>query len=140
MNKPAVRFVPRSEPKENIMNTKFVLASVFAAVSGFAGVANTATAGTDLHLGIFFGRVPAPVVVVSDNCAPARPVVVEYRREEPRGYWKDVVVKTWIPARWVVSRGFYGRPVRNLEPGYFAYSTERVWVDLGRSHEVCLRD
>jgi hypothetical protein len=118
------------------MNTKFVLASVFAAVSGLAGIANTAKAGTDIHINFGLIARPVPVVVAPAYCAPATPVViVGDRREGPRGYWKAVVVKTWVPARWVVSYVSHGREVRRFEPGYFAYDTDRVWVDFGRDHD-----
>lgn len=137
------------------MNTKFVLASVFAAVSGLAGLANTASAGTDIHLNIGIGARPGPVIVV-----PARPPVVvvpaspaygygygrpapipAYRDDcpppAPRGYWKNVSVKVWVPAEWIVTRGHHhGHDVRTLRPGYFTYRTDRVWVaDTGRHGE-----
>ncbi|MDO8540393.1 MAG: hypothetical protein Q7S40_08115 [Opitutaceae bacterium] len=72
-----------------------------------------------VHLG-----APAPVYA-----APAYypPPPVHY--VPTRGYWKDMVVKTWVPERWSVSHNRWGRPVRTCEPGYFAYRTERVWVD-----------
>ena len=38
-------------------------------------------------------------------------------------------MKNWIPGRWVVSRDRWGRPVRFYEQGYFAFRTDRVWVD-----------
>jgi hypothetical protein len=118
------------------MNTKIVLASVFAAVSGLAGVASTAKAGSDIHISLGFGLRPAPVVMVAPNyCAPMAPVIIEHRREEPRGYWREIVVKTWVPARWVVSYVAHGRELRRYEPGYFAYNTDRVWVDLGRDRD-----
>ena len=117
------------------MNTKIVLASVFAAVSGLAGIANTATAGTDIHINLGVIARPAPGFVAPAYRAPIAPVViVEPRHEAPRGYWKEVVVKTWVPARWVVSRSFYGREVRRIEPAHFAYNTDRVWVEFGHDH------
>lgn len=132
------------------MNTKIVLASVFAAVSGLAGLANTASAGTDIHLNIGIGGRPGPVIVapryVPVPVVPAVPVygygrdvrpMPGYRDDcapvAPRGYWKDVSVKVWVPAEWVVSRERHGRDVRTLRPGYFTYRTDRVWVaDAGR--------
>ncbi len=124
------------------MNTKFVFASMIAAVSGLAGLANTASAGTDIHLNIGIGARPGPVIVAPRCDAPV--VVVPaapaygYGREmrpapAPHGFWKDVSVKVWVPAEWVVTRGHHGREVRTLRPGYFTYRTERVWVaDTGR--------
>ncbi len=127
------------------MNAKIAFASVFAAVSGLAGLANTASAGTDIHLNIGLGR-PGPVLV-----APARPVVVVpaapvygYRpapvpeycpppAPAPRGYWREVPVKVWVPAEWVVSRDRHGREYRALRAGYYTYRTDRVWVaEAGR--------
>lgn len=117
------------------MNTKFVLASVFAAMSGLAGVANTAKAGSDFHVSLNLGLRPAPVVLVAPAYGvPMAPVIIEHRHEEPRGYWKEIVVKTWVPARWVVSYVSHGRELRRYEPGYFAYNTDRVWIDLGRDY------
>lgn len=49
------------------------------------------------------------------------------------GHWDEVVVKTWVPDRLVVSRDRWGRPHRFLEKGYFVYRTERVWVDGSRN-------
>lgn len=108
------------------MNTKFVFASVFAAVSGLAGLANTASAG-DLHLNIGIGR-PGPVYV-----APRPPVVVVpgpayCPPPAPSGYWTDVSVRVWVPAEWVVTRDHRGHPVRSLRAGYYTYRTDRVWV------------
>src|SRR5262245_33683864 len=97
--------------------------------------APTARAHTDVRIGVNFGTpvyqsvpptvvyAPAPVA----TCPPA-PVVVA----PARGYWRDVQVRTWVPERWLVRYDRCGRPERYCEPGYYAYRTERVWVD-GRS-------
>lgn len=58
--------------------------------------------------------------------APARSFGPAY------GHWDEVIVKTWVPDRWVVGRDRWGRPYRFLEKGYFVYRTERVWVDGSR--------
>ena len=96
-------------------------------------------ADTRVSIGVNLGGPvyrPAPPVVVY---APAPPVVaytppptVVY----PPGYgrWNEVVVKTWVPERWVLSRDRWGRTVRVCEPGYFTYRTDRVWVD---AREAC---
>jgi len=134
-------FRPKGRTNENAMKTKLAFASVCAALSGFVGFANTANAGSDVHVSIGFGVRPTPVVIAPGFHGPVAPVIViGHRREEPRGYWKEVVVKTWVPARWVVSYGHHGRAVRAYEPGYFAYNTERVWVDFGRSRDLYCRD
>ena len=85
----------------------------------------SARADTRFSIGVNIGVPtyrPAPPTVVY---APPPAVVVT----PARGYWKDVAVKTWVPERWVVSRDRWGRPVRHCEPGYYAYRTERVWVE-----------
>ena len=138
------------------MKTTYVLASVFAAVSGLAGLATPARAGTDFHLNIGIGSRPGPVIVAPRGApvvvVPAspgygygyghgRPAPAPVYRDAgpppaPRGYWTDVPVKVWVPAEWIVSRGHYGRDVRTLRPGYFTYRTDRVWVaDAGRYGE-----
>ncbi|MCX6955144.1 MAG: hypothetical protein NTV51_23575, partial [Verrucomicrobia bacterium] len=117
------------------------LASVFAAVSGFAGLANTASAGTDIHLNIGIGGRPGPVIVAPHYApVPVAPVYgygYEVRRAPdyrdcpppaPRGYWKEIAVKVWVPAEWIVTRDRRGCEVRSLRPGYFTYRTDRVWV------------
>jgi hypothetical protein len=121
------------------MNTKIVLASFIAALSGFSGLANTAKAGTDLHVSLNLGLPRPPVVIVPGrgNDGPGHGYDRGYdrgydsrdRRDHgPRGYWKEITVKTWVPARWVVSRDRRGREFRTMEKGYFTYRTDRVWV------------
>lgn len=88
--------------------------------------ATSARADTRISFGLNLGlptyHVAAPAVV----CAP--PPTVVYAPVAPSGYWKEVVVKTWVPERWVSSRDRWGRSVRVCEPGYFSYRTDRVWV------------
>lgn len=135
------------------MNNKFIIASVFAAVSGLAGLANTASAGTDIHFNIGIGARPGPVIV-APRCEPPAPVVVvpargygyatpapvpSYRDDcapvAPRGYWKEVAVKVWVPEERVRSYDRHGRVVFCVRPGYFTYRNERVWVaDAGPGH------
>ena len=141
------------------MKNKIVLASVFAALGGLAALANPARAGTDLRITANFGARPgAPVVAPGYGYGYAAPVynapvygapsAPAYGYSErataapecrppiaPRGYWKEIVVKTWMPARWVTRCDFRGREVRTWEGGYFTYVTDRVWVDLGRDHD-----
>jgi hypothetical protein len=116
------------------MKTKFVLASFVAALSGFAGLANTANAGTDLRINLNLGLPRPPVLVVSGGGrgGPAYGYNGRYdSRETPRGYWREISVRTWVPARWVVSCDRRGREIRRFEDGYFTYRTDRVWVDGG---------
>ena len=98
--------------------------------------ATSARADTRVSIGVNVGGPayrPAPPAVVyapapSVVYAPPPAVVVA----PPRGYWKDVPVKTWVPERWVVRTNRWGRSERVCEPGYYTYTTNRVWVD-GRS-------
>lgn len=119
-------------------------------VSAAALVAHSARASSNFSIGVRIGSPVVPVIV------PAAPVVVAAPAPaycpppapaycpppaaaycpppatvvyEPRGYWRDVAVKTWVPERWVMSRDNCGRLVRVCEPGYYAYRTERVWFD-----------
>src|SRR4030095_3373637 len=97
---------------------------------------SSARADTRVSFGINFGGpayIPAPPAVMYAPApavvyAPRPPVVVA----PPRGYWKEVQVKTWVPERWIVRTNRWGRSERYCEPGYFTYHTDRVWVD-GRS-------
>ena len=102
--------------------------------SAAALAASSARADTRVSIGVNVGgpvyRSPAPAVVYAPPPAvvyapAARTVVVA----PPRGYWKEVVVKTWVPERVVINRGRWGRDVRVVEPGYYTYRTDRVWVD-----------
>jgi hypothetical protein len=118
------------------MNTKIVLASLVAALSGFTGLATTAKADTDFRINLNLGlpRLPAPPVIVVPGHDHDRPGYgydrgYDSRRDHgPRGYWKEIQVKTWVPARWVISRDRRGREHRTLTNGYFTYRTDRVWV------------
>ena len=132
MNKRSGGFVSLGEPKDTPMKTKFILASILAA---FSGMSASARAGTDIHIGINLNAGLAPLVVAPGYYRPVAPIVVERRHEEPSGYWKDVIVKKWVPERWVVSYGYRGRAERKFVPGYFTYDTERVWVSFNREHD-----
>ena len=95
--------------------------------------ANSALADTRVSVGIDLGGPsyrPAPPTVVyapppTVVYAPAPAVVVA----PPSGYWREVPVKTWVPERWVVRTNRWGRSERYCEPGYYTYTTQRVWVD-----------
>ncbi len=127
------------------MKTKLALATL-AALGGFAAFAAPASANPSIHVSFGFNR-PAPAPYYRDAsptyCAPTAPVVVgdhydnyndnnryDHHRPDyrPAGYWKEIVVKSWVPARGVRSHARHGRHVRVLEPGYFAFRTDRVWV------------
>ena len=88
-------------------------------VSAAAVATSSARADTRFSVGINVGtpsyRVPPPVVV--------------YAPVAPRGYWKEIVVKTWVPERIVVRHNYRGHHERVCEPGYFTYRTDRVWIE-----------
>jgi hypothetical protein len=114
------------------MKTKIVLASVVAALSGLTGLATTAKAGTDVSIHLNVG-LPRGVVVVPPHRGHG-PDYRDHRDHSPRGYWKEIVVKTWVAPRWVVTHGRRGRDNRTLVPGHYVYSTDRVWVAYGPNH------
>jgi hypothetical protein len=108
------------------MNHKTALASL-ALLTAFAGTTATLHAGTDVHINIGLGSVitrplPPPVVVVDRN-------------DRPRGYWKTITIKEWVPGRWVIDRDRRGRPVRTFEAGHYSYRDERVWVGGDRDRD-----
>ncbi|MBL9199211.1 MAG: hypothetical protein JNL39_01840 [Opitutaceae bacterium] len=87
--------------------------------------AASAKADTRVNFGVHIGIPayrPAPPTVVY---APAPSVV---HAPAARGYWKDITVKTWVPERTYIRHNRWGRPERVVEPGYFTYTTDRVWV------------
>lgn len=87
--------------------------------------AASARADTRVSLGFNIGVPayrPAPPTVIY---APAPSVVYA---PPARGYWKDITVKTWVPERSYVRHNRWGRHERVIEPGYFTYTTDRVWV------------
>lgn len=114
------------------MKTKFVLASFFAALSGLAGLTTTANAGTDVHFSINLGSPHRPVVVVPSRDHHGYGYNDGYRgHHAPRGYWKEIEIKTWVPGRWVVTCDRRGREVRTFHRGHYAIRTDRVWVAYG---------
>ncbi len=87
--------------------------------------ANSASAETSFRIGVRVGGPtyrPTPPVVVY-----APPAVVVYA--PGRGYWDEIVVKAWVPVRWVTTRNHRGHLVRICEPDYYTYRTDRVWIE-----------
>jgi hypothetical protein len=124
------------------MKTKLALVAL-AAFGGLTAFANSASANPDIRVGVHFGSPapiyqPAPVIVgnYDRDHRPAYGYGYGYDRDHrdydrnyrPAGFWKEIVVKTWVPSCAVMSRDWRGRPVQVVEPGHFAYRTERVWV------------
>src|SRR6185369_16225941 len=99
------------------MKTKLALAAL-AAIGGLTAFAHSASANPDIRIGIGFNS-PAPVAY----CPPAPVIVNRYdndrydnrydndryghdrydhdRNFRPAGFWREVVVKTWVPATYV---------------------------------------
>ena len=87
-----------------------------------------------VHGSVTIGH-PAPTVVYAPAPAyTAHGYGHNHYAPPARGYWKEIVVKTWVPERCLMSRDRWGRPVRIVEPGYYTYRTDRVWVDASRGH------
>src|SRR5687767_532363 len=82
--------------------------------------ASSARADSRVRIGVSIGSPvyhhPAPVVVAPPTVVYAPPPTVMYVPPPavvvaaPRGYWKEVQVKTWVPERWVVRTNRWGRP------------------------------
>ncbi|MEO6246276.1 MAG: hypothetical protein ABIQ12_12655 [Opitutaceae bacterium] len=96
-------------------------------VSAAALATSAARADTRFSFGVNIAlpsyRTAPPVV------AYAPPPTIVYAPVAPRGYWKDVTVKTWVPERVVFVRNRWGRTERVCEPGYFTYQADRVWIE-----------
>ena len=119
--------------------------AIAVVVSAAALAASSARADTRVRIGVNVGipaHYPAPVVVSAPAPAVvyAAPPTVVYAPPPavvvaaPRGYWKEVQVKTWVPERWVVRTNRWGRAERYCESGYYTYHTDRVWVETHADH------
>lgn len=137
------------------MKTKLVLASFIAALSSLAALVPAANAAPDIRLRVDVALPPPAVILVGDrdhdhsrnrhrhdrrfsqNNTHGGDWYDEQRavrrarngHSEARGYWKEVVVKTWVPARWEIREDRWGREVRTYRPGYMDHRTRRVWVN-----------
>lgn len=104
-------------------------------------VVNSGWADTRVSFGVNLGGSsywPAPPAVIyapAPTVVYAPPAVVVPPQS---GYWRDVHVKTWVQERWIVRTNRWGCVERYCEPGYYTYTTNRVWVDgcsdPGRGH------
>jgi hypothetical protein len=115
----------RSETKDTIMKT---IAIALLAAAGFAASSARAEHASRVTVSGFINFGAPAVVTAPAYCPPPAPApVVVY--PPARGYWKDVVVRDWMPERWILRHNAWGRPVRVYEPGHYVVRTERVWVD-----------
>jgi hypothetical protein len=117
--------------------------AIAVVVSAAALAASSARADSRVRIGVNIGGPtyshPAPVIVRAPAPHYSSPTVVYAPPPAvvvapPRGYWKEVQVKTWVPERWVVRTNRWGRSERYCEPGYFTYRTDRVWVEDRHNH------
>ena len=107
-----------------------------ALLASAAAIAANSARADNVRIGVHVGtpgRHPAPVVVAPPVVAYTPPQVVVVA-PPPRGYWKEVQVKTWVPERWVERRGRWGRLERYCEPGYYTYTTQRMWIETRDDH------
>ena len=136
----------RTQPR-NTMKTTVLIASLLA---GLAAVPASAHAGRNnekvwIGVGSFLGGVligsqierhtsPPPVVYCPPPVYEPAPVVIverprHYAPPEPCGYWKTIQTRVYVPERWIITTDRCGRRTRILQPGYYTYETQRVWVD-----------
>jgi hypothetical protein len=129
------------------MKTKVAFASLLFAL-GFGGLAASASARTDVDVDINIGVPPPPAIIIGgrdhdryEHRHYGRGRDRDYGRHHgPRGYWKEVRVKTYVPGRWVITCDRYGREIRVRERGHYEYRTERVWVEgRRRGYDDCDR-
>ena len=134
------------------MKLPFICASLFAAAVALA-VPNTAKAELDIDVNIGLPRPPAVIIGgghdhhrdhgrwegrhhrrdrdrdYGHHRGHGRDRDYDHRGHHgPRGYWKEVTVKTWVPGGWTTSYDRHGRECRVRERGRYVYHTDRVWV------------
>lgn len=133
------------------MKTK-ITALALVAVSALALAPKPAQAGDKevALIGGFIGGLIVGTAINNDHrgyAPPVETVVVHdrgygYGRHHapppPRGYWKEVTVRRWVPDTWEY-RYEYGRRVRVYVPGHYVIDRDRVWVAYdspryGRGH------
>ncbi|MBI2512798.1 MAG: hypothetical protein HYV96_12540 [Opitutae bacterium] len=118
--------------KTKLTALALALVTLFALATPKTAKANDAGAA----IGGFIGGVIVGSVLADQHRGPDA-VVVEtgygYHRgsdrcDEPRGYWRDVHTRIWIPGGWIVERDHWGRHCRRYIEGHYEIRTERVWV------------
>ncbi|HVS50922.1 MAG TPA: hypothetical protein VHD62_01110 [Opitutaceae bacterium] len=104
-----------------------------ALVVTLAGLGATAARADYSHVSVDFGIAARPNYTAPAYYPPGTTIIAPAPRYDyapvAGGHWENVSVKTWVPGRWVVTRDRWGRSYRSFENGYYAFRTERVWVD-----------
>ena len=118
-----------SEPnKESTMKTKLTALALALATLAAVATPNTAKANdAGKILGGFIGGV---IVASALNDHHHETIIVRDsdRCEEPRGYWREVSVRVWVPGGWVFERDHCGRGYKRYVEGHYELRPDRVWV------------
>jgi hypothetical protein len=118
------------------MKTK--LAALALALVTLLALATPKTAranDTGAALGGFIGGVIVGSVLADQHRGPDA-VVIEagyrdyghHHHPAPRGYWRDVHTRVWVPGFWTMERDHWGRPYRRYVEGHYEMRRDRVWV------------
>jgi hypothetical protein len=110
--------------------TALVLATT-AALSFTPKPAAASDKGLAIVGGFIGGLIVASAINDSYHDYPARTAVIVNDGCEPyasNGYWRDVTVQVWVPACWVVERGYRGSDHRRYVAGHYEGRNNRVWV------------
>lgn len=83
----------------------------------------------NVHFGLPFAHAPARPIFVAPPPLVIRATPPPVVCVPAPGHWREVVVRTWIPERWVLAQDRFGRTVRRFEPGHTVCRTERVWIN-----------
>ncbi|MBI5422553.1 MAG: hypothetical protein HZA32_00605 [Opitutae bacterium] len=115
--------------KTKLTTLALALVTLFALATPQTAKAND----TGAAIGGFIGGVIVGSVLADNHRGPDT-VVVEagyrdgYRCEAPRGYWRDVHTRVWVPGFWTMERDHWGRPYRRYVEGHYEVRAERVWI------------
>lgn len=126
-----------SEPnRESTMKTKLTALALTLATLAAVATPNTAKANdAGKILGGFIGGV---IVASALNDHHHETVIVRDgdRCDEPRGYWREVSVRVWVPGCWVFESGHHGHGYKRYVEGHYELRHDRVWV----AYNDCDRD
>lgn len=118
-----------TEPKRET-NMKTKITAFALALFTLAAVATPKTAKANDTGAILGGFIGGVIVASALNDHHHETVIVRDsdRCEEPRGYWREVAVRVWVPGCWVVERDDWGRHCRRYVEGHYEMRRDRVWV------------